>query len=153
MKHVGIFEAKTHLSNLIDEVEKGREVVHPSRAVRDGRRAKSSEPRSSSQPGTAKLKRHARAADGWISIDGHDGRMARLKAALLSISMPRGRRRGSRAPLGYRAMPSRSNSRDLGALSDVQSSPSSDEDSIADFHAIMARLDSSRSAFACPPHR
>jgi prevent-host-death family protein len=27
MKHVGIFEAKTHLSNLIDEVEKGREVV------------------------------------------------------------------------------------------------------------------------------
>jgi prevent-host-death family protein len=27
MKHVGIFEAKTHLSNLIDEVEKGREIV------------------------------------------------------------------------------------------------------------------------------
>ena len=27
MKHVGIFDAKTHLSSLIDEVEKGREVV------------------------------------------------------------------------------------------------------------------------------
>ncbi len=27
MKHVGIFEAKTHLSNLVDEVEKGSEVV------------------------------------------------------------------------------------------------------------------------------
>jgi prevent-host-death family protein len=27
MKHVGIFEAKTHLSSLVDEVEKGREVV------------------------------------------------------------------------------------------------------------------------------
>jgi prevent-host-death family protein len=27
MKHVGIFKAKTHLSNLIDEVEKGREIV------------------------------------------------------------------------------------------------------------------------------
>jgi prevent-host-death family protein len=27
MKHVGIFEAKTHLSSLIDEVEKGSEVV------------------------------------------------------------------------------------------------------------------------------
>jgi prevent-host-death family protein len=27
MKHVGIFEAKTHLSNLVDEVEKGHEVV------------------------------------------------------------------------------------------------------------------------------
>jgi prevent-host-death family protein len=26
-KQVGIFEAKTHLSSLIDEVEKGREVV------------------------------------------------------------------------------------------------------------------------------
>jgi prevent-host-death family protein len=27
MKHVGIFEAKTHLSNLLEEVEKGAEVV------------------------------------------------------------------------------------------------------------------------------
>jgi prevent-host-death family protein len=27
MKHVGIFDAKTHLSSLIDEVEQGREVV------------------------------------------------------------------------------------------------------------------------------
>jgi prevent-host-death family protein len=27
MKHVGIFDAKTHLSALVDEVEKGREVV------------------------------------------------------------------------------------------------------------------------------
>jgi prevent-host-death family protein len=27
MKTVGIFEAKTHLSSLVDEVEKGREVV------------------------------------------------------------------------------------------------------------------------------
>jgi prevent-host-death family protein len=27
MKHVGIFEAKTHLSSLVDEVEKGREIV------------------------------------------------------------------------------------------------------------------------------
>ena len=27
MKHVGIFEAKTHLSSLIDEIEKGGEVV------------------------------------------------------------------------------------------------------------------------------
>ena len=27
MKHVGIFAAKTHLSNLIDEVEKGHEIV------------------------------------------------------------------------------------------------------------------------------
>jgi prevent-host-death family protein len=27
MKHVGIFEAKTHLSNLVDEVAKGGEVV------------------------------------------------------------------------------------------------------------------------------
>jgi len=27
MKHVGMFEAKTHLSSLVDEVEKGREVV------------------------------------------------------------------------------------------------------------------------------
>ena len=27
MKHVGIFEAKTHLSSLVDEVEKGGEVV------------------------------------------------------------------------------------------------------------------------------
>jgi prevent-host-death family protein len=27
MKHVGIFEAKTHLSSLVDEVEQGREVV------------------------------------------------------------------------------------------------------------------------------
>jgi prevent-host-death family protein len=27
MKHVGIFDAKTHLSSLVDEVEKGREVV------------------------------------------------------------------------------------------------------------------------------
>ena len=27
MKHVGIFEAKTHLSNLLEEVEKGGEVV------------------------------------------------------------------------------------------------------------------------------
>lgn len=27
MKHVGIFEAKTHLSSLIEEVEKGGEVV------------------------------------------------------------------------------------------------------------------------------
>jgi prevent-host-death family protein len=27
MKHVGIFEAKTHLSSLVDEVEKGREVI------------------------------------------------------------------------------------------------------------------------------
>ena len=26
-KHVGIFEAKTHLSNLVDEVEKGGEIV------------------------------------------------------------------------------------------------------------------------------
>jgi antitoxin (DNA-binding transcriptional repressor) of toxin-antitoxin stability system len=27
MKHVGIFEAKTHLSSLLDEVEKGGEVT------------------------------------------------------------------------------------------------------------------------------
>lgn len=27
MKHVGMFEAKTHLSRLIDKVEKGEEVV------------------------------------------------------------------------------------------------------------------------------
>jgi prevent-host-death family protein len=27
MKHIGIFDAKTHLSSLIDEVEKGQEVV------------------------------------------------------------------------------------------------------------------------------
>ena len=27
MKHVGIFEAKTHLSSLLEEVEKGGEVV------------------------------------------------------------------------------------------------------------------------------
>ncbi len=27
MKHVGIFDAKTHLSSLVDEVEKGREIV------------------------------------------------------------------------------------------------------------------------------
>jgi prevent-host-death family protein len=27
MKTIGIFEAKTHLSSLVDEVEKGREVV------------------------------------------------------------------------------------------------------------------------------
>jgi prevent-host-death family protein len=27
MKHVGIFEAKTHLSSLVDEAEKGSEVV------------------------------------------------------------------------------------------------------------------------------
>jgi prevent-host-death family protein len=27
MKHVGIFEAKTHLSSLVDEVERGGEVV------------------------------------------------------------------------------------------------------------------------------
>jgi prevent-host-death family protein len=27
MKHVGIFEAKTHLSSLVDEVEKGGEVI------------------------------------------------------------------------------------------------------------------------------
>ena len=27
MKHVGIFEAKTHLSSLVDEVENGGEVV------------------------------------------------------------------------------------------------------------------------------
>lgn len=27
MKHVGIFDAKTHLSSLIDEVEKGGEIV------------------------------------------------------------------------------------------------------------------------------
>ncbi|MBI4275380.1 MAG: type II toxin-antitoxin system prevent-host-death family antitoxin [Rhizobiales bacterium] len=27
MKHVGIFEAKTHLSSLVDEVEKGQEIV------------------------------------------------------------------------------------------------------------------------------
>jgi prevent-host-death family protein len=27
MKHVGIFEAKTHLSSLLDEVEKGAEVT------------------------------------------------------------------------------------------------------------------------------
>ncbi len=27
MKHIGIFNAKTHLSSLIDEVEKGREIV------------------------------------------------------------------------------------------------------------------------------
>jgi prevent-host-death family protein len=27
MKHVGIFEAKTHLSSLVDEVEKGDEIV------------------------------------------------------------------------------------------------------------------------------
>ncbi len=27
MKHVGIFQAKTHLSSLVDEVEKGGEVV------------------------------------------------------------------------------------------------------------------------------
>ena len=27
MKHVGIFEAKTHLSSLLDEVEKGGEVI------------------------------------------------------------------------------------------------------------------------------
>lgn len=27
MKHVGIFEAKTNLSSLVDEVEKGQEVV------------------------------------------------------------------------------------------------------------------------------
>ena len=27
MKHVGIFEAKTHLSRLVEEVEKGGEVV------------------------------------------------------------------------------------------------------------------------------
>ena len=27
MKHVGMFEAKTHLSSLVDEVERGREVV------------------------------------------------------------------------------------------------------------------------------
>ena len=27
MKHVGMFEAKTHLSSLVDEVEKGAEVV------------------------------------------------------------------------------------------------------------------------------
>jgi prevent-host-death family protein len=27
MKHVGIFEAKTHLSSLLDEVEKGGEIV------------------------------------------------------------------------------------------------------------------------------
>jgi prevent-host-death family protein len=27
MKHVGIFEAKTHLSRLIDDIEKGGEVV------------------------------------------------------------------------------------------------------------------------------
>lgn len=27
MKHVGIFDAKTHLSSLVDEVEKDREIV------------------------------------------------------------------------------------------------------------------------------
>lgn len=27
MKHVGIFDAKTHLSSLVDEVEKGGEIV------------------------------------------------------------------------------------------------------------------------------
>ena len=27
MKYVGIFDAKTHLSSLVDEVEKGREIV------------------------------------------------------------------------------------------------------------------------------
>ena len=27
MKHVGIFDAKTHLSRLVDEVEKGGEIV------------------------------------------------------------------------------------------------------------------------------
>jgi prevent-host-death family protein len=27
MKHIGIFDAKTHLSSLVDEVEKGGEVV------------------------------------------------------------------------------------------------------------------------------
>jgi prevent-host-death family protein len=27
MKHVGIFEAKTHLSNLVDEVAQGEEIV------------------------------------------------------------------------------------------------------------------------------
>jgi prevent-host-death family protein len=27
MKHVGIFDAKTHLSSLVDEVEKGGEVI------------------------------------------------------------------------------------------------------------------------------
>jgi prevent-host-death family protein len=27
MKHVGIFEAKTHLSSLLDEVEKGGEIT------------------------------------------------------------------------------------------------------------------------------
>ena len=27
MKHVGIFDAKTHLSSLVDEVEKGSEIV------------------------------------------------------------------------------------------------------------------------------
>jgi prevent-host-death family protein len=27
MKQVGIFDAKTHLSSLVDEVEKGREIV------------------------------------------------------------------------------------------------------------------------------
>ena len=27
MKHVGIFDAKTHLSSLVDEVENGREIV------------------------------------------------------------------------------------------------------------------------------
>lgn len=27
MKHIGIFEAKTHLSSLLDEVEKGGEIV------------------------------------------------------------------------------------------------------------------------------
>jgi prevent-host-death family protein len=27
MKYVGIFDAKTHLSSLIDDVEKGREIV------------------------------------------------------------------------------------------------------------------------------
>jgi len=29
MKHIGIFDAKTHLSSLVDEVEKGQEVVIP----------------------------------------------------------------------------------------------------------------------------
>jgi prevent-host-death family protein len=27
MKHIGIFDAKTHLSSLVDEVEKGQEVI------------------------------------------------------------------------------------------------------------------------------
>ena len=27
MKHVGIFDAKTHLSSLVDEVEKGGEII------------------------------------------------------------------------------------------------------------------------------